>query len=84
MTDGWPQPEDPVVIDGLEPGDRLWIRPPVGSPYSARVVETTDEHVRVSVPDGREHRTRWLPGPVLDNWFLIGDLLVNPDRPARV
>jgi len=76
-----------MTVD-LTPGDRLWIAPPVGRPYGARVTDTTADRVRVrydeTLPSGETTtRTRWIPTTALEDWIAAGDLLINPERPAR-
>jgi len=76
------------VLEDLSPGDRLWIAPPIGRPYDATVTDTTPERVRVRfsamLPTGEDTtRTRWLSAREVDEWHVRGDLLINPERPAR-
>jgi len=77
-----------TVHEDLSPGDRLWIAPPIGRPYSATVTDTTAERVRVrfsaTLPTGEDTtHTRWLSAREVDEWRACGDLLINPERPAR-
>lgn len=83
------QVEDRPTIDE---GDVLLVTPDVGTPYRERVIGIVDEaqlRVRLSdpgkgFPHPVEPRTRALDREELEDWYVIGDLVINPGpRPGR-
>ena len=78
----------PDLIERIDAGERLWIRSPLGDARTVRVeaVEADAVEVRSKTADpisGRVRRRteRYSRRELRDAWD-VGDLVIDPDRPA--